>query len=251
MSNENDTNLEGNEIEGYAEELRVLEAVLFAATEPVPDKILAEHLSEDKQEDIQDILKMLQYRYEGHGVNLVYRDGAWAFRTAPDLADRLRIEREVPKKLSRAAMETLSIIAYHQPVTRAEIENIRGVSTSKGTLDILIEIGWVKPGRRRQIPGRPLTWLTTPGFLDHFDLSGLDELPGIEEMKEAGLLDQRAAIDTLPQSAMFVGQEGEEDEDADVDIEDPYAEDAEDAGDDVSDETVEQEEESSSEKESA
>lgn len=228
MSNENLEQPENN-IDGYAEELRVLEAVLFAATEPVPMKNLAEHLEESKQPDITDIMAMLQIRYEQRGVNLVYRDGAWAFRTAPDLADRLRIEREVPKKLSRAAMETLSIIAYHQPVTRAEIENIRGVSTSKGTLDILIEIGWVKPGRRRQIPGRPLTWLTTAHFLDHFDLPGLDELPGVEEMKEAGLLDQRAAIDTLPQSDMFAGQEDgeteEEEDDIDVDIIDDYTED--------------------------
>lgn len=211
-----------NYMDGAAEELRILEAVLFAAKEPVPLKELAEHLPEERREDISDILQMLQYRYEGRGVGLVCRDGAWAFRTAPDLAGKLRIEREVPKKLSRAAMETLAIIAYHQPVTRAEIENIRGVSTGKGTLDILMEIGWIKPGRRRQIPGRPLTWLTAPQFLDHFGLSGLEELPGLEEMKEAGLLDSRAAIDTLGQSDMF--QNGDEadinpDEGEDIDIE--------------------------------
>lgn len=211
-----------NHMDGAAEELRILEAVLFAAKEPVPLKELAEHLPEERREDISDILQMLQYRYEGRGVGLVCRDGAWAFRTAPDLAGKLRIEREVPKKLSRAAMETLAIIAYHQPVTRAEIENIRGVSTGKGTLDILMEIGWIKPGRRRQIPGRPLTWLTAPQFLDHFGLSGLEELPGLEEMKEAGLLDSRAAIDTLGQSDMF--QNGDEadinpDEGEDIDIE--------------------------------
>lgn len=211
-----------NHMDGAAEELRILEAVLFAAKEPVPLKELAAHLPEERREDISDILQMLQYRYEGRGVGLVCRDGAWAFRTAPDLAGKLRIEREVPKKLSRAAMETLAIIAYHQPVTRAEIENIRGVSTGKGTLDILMEIGWIKPGRRRQIPGRPLTWLTAPQFLDHFGLSGLEELPGLEEMKEAGLLDSRAAIDTLGQSDMF--QNGDEadinpDEGEDIDIE--------------------------------
>ncbi|TVQ84169.1 MAG: SMC-Scp complex subunit ScpB [Micavibrio sp.] len=206
-------------IDGYAEELRVLEAVLFAAKEPVPVKTLAEHLPPEKQEDAGDILKMLQLRYEGRGIALVCRDGAWAFRTAPDIAGKLRIEREVPKKLSRAAMETLAIIAYHQPVTRAEIENIRGVSTGRGTLDILMEIGWVKPGRRRQVPGRPLTWLTTSQFLDHFDLAGLDELPGVEEMKEAGLLDSRAAIDTLPQSDMFADRDEDEEDDNPVDAE--------------------------------
>ncbi len=189
--------------EGYAEDMRVLEALLFAAKEPVSIAVLAEHVEENKREALPDILKMLQYRYESHGVNLVCRDGAWAFRTASDLAGRLRIEREVPKKLSRAAMETLAIVAYHQPVTRAEIENIRGVSISKGTLDILIEIGWIKSGRRRQIPGRPLTWITTLQFLDHFDLGSMDDLPGVQEMKDAGLLDKRPAIDTLGQSDMF------------------------------------------------
>ena len=200
-----------NHMDGYAEELRILEAVLFAAKEPVPLKELAEHLPEERREDTDDIVKMLQFRYEGRGVGLVYRDGAWAFRTAPDLAGKLRIEREVPKKLSRAAMETLAIIAYHQPVTRAEIENIRGVSTGKGTLDILMEIGWIKPGRRRQIPGRPLTWITAPQFLDHFGLGGIDELPGLEELNEAGLIDSRAAIDTLGQSDMFQGADDEAD----------------------------------------
>ena len=192
MSN-NDTNIKENDSEfdyhGYAEDMRVLEALLFASKEPVSMAKLAEHVEDSKKESLSDILEMIKYHYEKRGINLYCRDGAWAFRTAPDLAGRLRIEKEVPKKLSRAALETLAIIAYHQPVTRAEIENIRGVSISKGTLDILIEIGWIKPGRRRQVPGRPLTWVTTLKFLDHFDLGSMEDLPGVQEMKDAGLLD--------------------------------------------------------------
>jgi segregation and condensation protein B len=128
---------------------------------------------------------------------LVERDGAWAFRTAADLADQLRVERASVRKLSRAAVETLAVIAYHQPVSRAEIETIRGVATARGTLDVLIEATWIKPGPRRETPGRPGTWITTDTFLDHFGLTGLTDLPGIEELKIAGLLDKRPAIQTL------------------------------------------------------
>jgi segregation and condensation protein B len=143
------------------------------------------------------LLARLQGDYAGRGVNLVERDGAWAFRTAADLAGQLKIERATTRKLSRAAVETLAVIAYHQPVSRAEIETIRGVATARGTLDVLIEADWIKPGQRRETPGRPGTWMTTEAFLDHFGLTALTDLPGIEELKIAGLLDKRPAIQTL------------------------------------------------------
>ncbi len=125
------------------------------------------------------------------------RGKSWAFRTAPDLAGRLRIEKEALRKLSRAAIETLAIIAYHQPVSRPEIETIRGVAAGRGTLDVLIEANWIKPGRRRETPGRPGTWVTSEQILDHFGLAGLADLPGIDDLKAAGLLDKRPAIQTL------------------------------------------------------
>jgi segregation and condensation protein B len=178
--------------------LRLLEALLFAASEPVAERVIAQHLPQGA--DVRALLAKLQTDYAGHGVNLVERDGAWAFRTAADLAGRLKIEKETARKLSRAAVETMAIIAYHQPVSRAEIETIRGVATARGTLDVLIEAGWIKPGKRRETPGRPGTWVTTESFLDHFGLSGLADLPGIDELKAAGLLDKRPAIQTLTDS---------------------------------------------------
>ena len=183
----------------HAQHVRLIEALLFAAAEPLDDPTLRQRLPESA--DLAAILSDLARLYEGRGVNLVRVAGGWAFRTAQDLSARLKIEREVPKKPSRAAIETLSIIAYHQPVTRAEIESIRGVTTSKGTLDLLMEAGWVRPGRRRQTPGRPLTWITTKGFLDHFGLAALDDLPGADELKAAGLLDTRPAIRTMADDA--------------------------------------------------
>ena len=150
-----------------------------------------------REDDVAALLTRLQEDYAGRGVNLVERDGAWAFRTAADLGDRLRIEKTQIRKLSRAAVETLAVIAYHQPVSRAEIETIRGVATARGTLDVLIEADWIKPGRRRETPGRPGTWVTTESFLDHFGLGGLADLPGVDELKATGLLDKRPAIQTL------------------------------------------------------
>jgi segregation and condensation protein B len=161
--------------------------------------------------DVGAALMALKQTYEGRGVNLVEMDGRWAFRTAPDLAEALRPDKQVSKKLSRAAMETLAIIAYHQPVTRAEIENIRGVATHKGTLDALMESGWIKPGRRRESPGRPLTWVSTGAFLDQFSLEALTDLPGLDDLKASGLLDRRPAIETIPGSGdLFAGQDGED-----------------------------------------
>ena len=177
------------------EHLRLLEALLFASKEPINQKTLAQHFPPEA--DLGALLAKLQGDYAGHGINLVERDGAWAFRTAADLAGRLKIEKETVRRLSRAAAETLAVIAYHQPVSRAEIETIRGVATARGTLDVLIEAGWIKPGRRRETPGRPSTWVTTEGFLDHFGLSSLADLPGVDELKATGLLDKRPAIQTL------------------------------------------------------
>lgn len=178
-------------------DLRVIEALLFASAEPLTTNAIRERVADDSV-DVGGLLMELQKHYEERGVNLVEMEGSWAFRTATDLGDVLQITKEVQRKLSRAAMETLAIVAYHQPVTRAEIENIRGVATHKGTLDVLMEAGWVKPGRRRETPGRPLTWVTSTSFLDHFGLEALTELPGLDEMKASGLLDRRPAIETVP-----------------------------------------------------
>jgi segregation and condensation protein B len=191
--------------------IRLIEALLFASAEPLSEKALASHFGEGT--DVVTLLKRLQGDYAGRGVNLVERGGAWAFRTAADLTDRMRIERTQLRKLSRAAIETMAVIAYHQPVSRAEIETIRGVATARGTLDVLIEAGWIKPGRRRDTPGRPGTWVTTEGFLDHFSLESLRDLPGIDELKATGLLDKRPAIQTLIQS-------DEPDDEADDDTDD-------------------------------
>jgi segregation and condensation protein B len=174
--------------------IRLIEALLFASAEPLSEKALARHFGE--RIVLGPLLARLQGDYAGR-VNLVERDGAWAFRTAVDLAGQLKIERATTRKLSRAAVETLAVIAYHQPVSRAEIETIRGVATARGTLDVLIEADWIKPGQRRETPGRPGTWMTTEAFLDHFGLTALTDLPGIEELKIAGLLDKRPAIQTL------------------------------------------------------
>jgi len=173
--------------ESRPEELRLVEALLFAASEPLDEKTLAQHLPEGV--DVRAALKRLQVEYAPRGVNLVHIGNKWTFRTANDLAWLLTHEAVEPKKLSRAAIETLAIIAYHQPVTRAEIEEIRGVSTAKGTLDVLLETGWVRPRGRRKAPGRPLTYGTTPDFLSHFGLEALGDLPGLDDLKGSGLFD--------------------------------------------------------------
>jgi segregation and condensation protein B len=170
-----------------AEELRILEALLFAADEPLDEKVLLARLPAGA--DVAALLGQLQKDYESRGVNLVRVAGKWMLRTASDLAWLLTRESVVPRKLSRAAMETLAIVAYHQPVTRAEIEAIRGVTTSKGTLDVLLETGWVRLRGRRKAPGRPVTYGTTEAFLSHFGLEALADLPGLDELKGAGLLE--------------------------------------------------------------
>ena len=186
--------------------LRLLEAILFAAAEPLSEKQLTARLPEDA--DLKDLVAALQAYYEGRGVQLVRRGKSWAFRTADDIRPMLEKEIVVPRKLSKAAMETLAIVAYHQPVTRAEIEEIRGVSLSKGTLDVLLEAEWIKPGKRRETPGRPLTWRTTDDFLDHFGLEDIRDLPGIKELKAAGLLESGPAINAYAAFGELVGADG-------------------------------------------
>lgn len=175
-----------SDIEQQAQSLRLLEAVLFASSEPVSQTELLSYLPENV--DIEQLLVTLQDAYKNRGITLVQRDQRWAMRTAPDLGFLLQRNSVEQKTLSRAAMETLSIIAYHQPVTRAEIEEVRGVSTSGGTIDLLMETAWIRMRGRRRTPGRPITYGTTPDFLDHFGLTSLDDLPGIDELKGAGLL---------------------------------------------------------------
>jgi len=175
--------------------LRLAEAVLFASAEPVTPAFLQSLLGEDA--DVPAVLETLRAHYAPRGVNLVSNDGSWSFRTDPALAPMMKITRATRRKLPKAASEVLAIIAYHQPVTRAEIESVRGVETSKGTLDILLEIGWIRPGKRRETLGRPLTWKTTPAFLSHFNLESLNDLPGLEDLKAAGLLDSRPILAAL------------------------------------------------------
>jgi segregation and condensation protein B len=169
------------------EKLRIVEALLFAAPEPLKEAELAQHFGEG--EDVKALLEELQGLYGGRGVNLVCVAGKWAFRTAEDLSFLLERQAVEQRRLSRAALETLAIIAYHQPVTRAEIEEIRGVSTSKGTIDVLLETGWIKLRGRRRAPGRPVTYGTTEAFLEHFGFEQIQDLPGMAELKGAGLLD--------------------------------------------------------------
>jgi segregation and condensation protein B len=171
------------------EHLRLLEALLFAASVPLDEKTLAARLPEDV--DLKASLRALQAEYAARGVNLVRVGSKWTFRTAADLSWLLTKEAVVPRKLSRAAMETLAVVAYHQPVTRAEVEEIRGVVMSKGTFDVLMETGWVRPRGRRKAPGRPITYGTTEDFLSHFGLEALSDLPGLDELKGSGLLDNR------------------------------------------------------------
>ena len=194
----------------HAQHLRLLEALIFAGTQALDENELAERLPNDA--DVPRLLADLADHYAGRGVNLVKVAGGYAFRTAPDLSEKLKIERPVTRKLSRAAIETLAIIAYHQPVTRTEIEQVRGVGLSKGTLDLLFEQNWIRPMGRRRVPGRPVTWGTTEFFLEHFGLPSLDDLPGQEELKAAGLLDPRAQAPIFRPEEPDLPLEADEDE---------------------------------------
>jgi segregation and condensation protein B len=169
--------------------LRIVEALLFASPESVTEEAIAERLPSGT--DVAALLADLVAHYDGRGVAPMKIGGRWSFRTAEDLGPRLKIKVKRTRRLSRAGLETLAIIAYHQPITRAEIEEIRGVGLSKGTIDLLLEIGWIRPSGRRRTPGRPLQWRTSDDFLQHFGLESLDDLPGREEMKASGLLDAR------------------------------------------------------------
>ena len=201
------------------EAVRMAEAIVFASAEPVSEKALADRLPGET--DIKAVMTELQAAYEKRGVNLVRVGDAWAFRTASDLSFLMNREAVQQKKLSRAALEVLAIIAYHQPVTRAEMEEIRGVETAKGTLDVLMETGWVKIRGRRKVPGRPVTYGTTIGFLDHFGLEEIRDLPGMDELKGAGLLSSRMPSNfSVPQPPANM-DELEDDEEAltDIDLE--------------------------------
>jgi segregation and condensation protein B len=180
---------EGADPVARPEELRLLEAMLFASAEPLDEATLRKKLPDGV--DVKAALAYLQSDYANRGVNLVHIGNKWTFRTATDLAWLMTRESTETRKLSRAAIEMLAIIAYHQPVTRAEIEEIRGVVTSKGTLDVLLETGWIRPRGRRKTPGRPLTFGTTEAFLGQFNLEALGDLPGLEELRGTGLLDSR------------------------------------------------------------
>jgi segregation and condensation protein B len=203
------------------ETLRLIEAVLFASTEPVGENILKQWVPDDLK--LREVLDELQGLYANRGVHLVRHDGRWAFRTAPDLSPQMKMERKVTRRLSRAGIETLAIIAYHQPVTRAEVEEIRGVGLSRGTLEALLEAGWIKPKGHRETPGRPATWGTTDAFLDHFGLESLDALPGVEELRAAGLLDKRPAITALGLTGGPMPGEHADDEDENGNGDDPIS----------------------------
>src|SRR6185312_790749 len=206
-----------------SDDLRLLEALLFASPSPVDLDAMRQRLPEGA--DIAALLDELTALYAPRGVNIVHVGGGWTIRTAPDLAPRLKLTQKVARKLSRAAIETLAIVAYHQPVTRAEIEEIRGVVISKGTLDTLMEAGWIMPKGRRETPGRPVAWATTEHFLSHFGLAARGDLPGIEELKAAGLIGPRPDW-TLAETVHGAEPEAADDSDGD-EAEDDEPEDVE------------------------
>ncbi len=175
---------------------KIIEAYIFASKDPVP--IIKLEIFENNKFNLIKIIDDLQKKYSNFGINLIQIENSYAFRTSEEVSDLLNIEQEISRPLSRAASETLAIIAYHQPITRSKIENIRGVSLSKGTLDLLFEIGWIKPGKRLESPGRPLTWVTTSNFLDHFGLSNKKDLPGLKELNQSGLLNDENNIFSDP-----------------------------------------------------
>jgi segregation and condensation protein B len=192
-----------SDIQELNEELRLVEALFFAASSPLDEDSLKERLPEGT--DVAALIQELVALYQPRGVNIVRVAGGWTLRTAPDLAPRMKLTQKVGRKLSRAAIETLAVVAYHQPVTRAEIEEIRGVVISRGTLDTLMEAGWILPRGRKQTVGRPATWVTTEAFLVHFSLASLADLPGVDELRAAGLIGPRP-VATLSET---IGTPGE------------------------------------------
>jgi segregation and condensation protein B len=214
---DNDANAANQSPEDWQQNLRMAEALLFASAEPVDPADLAGRLPEGAE--VAGLLRELQDTYATRGVNLVQVAGKWSFRTAGDLSFLLSREAVEQRRLSRAALETLAIIAYHQPVTRADIEEIRGVATSSGTLDVLLECGWIRMRGRRKTPGRPITYGTTEAFLSHFGLDAVADLPGIDELKAAGLLDARVPANfSIPEPSDAVELAPDEDplEEADL-----------------------------------
>ncbi len=202
----------------YQNQVRMVEALLFAAAEPLDEATLTSRLPQDAP--LEKLLATLRQSYAPRGVNLVKVADRWAFRTAPDLAFLMEKERQVSRRLSKASLETLAIVAYHQPVTRAEIEDIRGVSVNRGTLDLLMEAGWVRMMGRRRSPGRPITYGTTDGFLEHFGLPAIGDLPGMDELKATGLVEGETTLPLFPQEADNgeigeTGETGEADETVD------------------------------------
>jgi len=203
-----------------AEQERMIEQMLFASASPLGLRQLQDRLPHGS--DAAEALTLLRKRYEGRGVRLMKLGDGWAFRTAPDLGFLMQKERVETRKLSRAAIETLAIIAYHQPVSRAEIEEIRGVSVSRGTVDLLMELDWIKLGRRRMTPGRPVTFMVTQTFLDHFGLENARDLPGIKELRDAGLLENRAPTGLMPGIASDDPDTGEDWDGPDPDQEEMF-----------------------------
>jgi len=206
-------------VEQIDSELRLLEALLFAAVEPIDTQTLRERMPEEA--DVVALLARLARDYAGRGVNLVRVADKWRFQTAPDLEQNLIDVKEAPRKLSNAALETLAIIAYHQPVTRAEIEDVRGVAVSKGTIDVLMELNWVRLRGRRRTPGRPVTLGTTDAFLAHFSLETISDLPGREDLKAAGLLDPRLPKDFEMPEPMSVDDLDNDEDPMEIEQEDP------------------------------
>ena len=176
-------------------DIKILEAILFASGEPLDENDLKEKIKE--KNNISKLLQEIKDFYKNRGINLIKTGNKWSFRTAEDLSDELTIFKTQKRKLSRAALETLSIIAYQQPITRSEIENIRGVQMGRGSIDHLIEIGWIKPSGRKNIPGKPTLWATTELFIEHFGLKNISDLPNKDELKSSGFLDKRSAIATI------------------------------------------------------
>ena len=208
-------------LDSLTEYAATLEALVFASDKPVPDRELQHHLPDHIE--VADVMAAVMQRYDAtSGVELCRVGDGWAFRTRPAVAERLQQHKSVERPLSRAALEVLAIIAYHQPITRAEIEEIRGISLSKGTIDILLELTWIKPRGRRRTPGRPLTWGTSPAFLDHFGLSDITDLPGMDDLKAAGLLRKGQILGAL----MDHNAGGDDDDGDDDDLDGDLLEDA-------------------------
>jgi len=207
------------DVEAVGSDLRLLEALLFAAVEPIDTKTLRDRMPEEA--DVGALLARLSRDYAGRGVNLVRVADRWRFQTAPDLEHHLTDVKEAPRKLSNAALETLAIIAYHQPVTRAEIEDVRGVAVSRGTLDVLMELGWIRLRGRRRTPGRPVTYGTTDEFLGHFNLETITDLPGRDDLKAAGLLDPRLPKDFEMPEPKMVDDINTDEDPLEMETEDP------------------------------